>query len=61
LTKYYIDNNIDVAICDHFADACVEAAKMLNLSFIVTGTLDLSQGIVKSTNISQCVANITLV
>lgn len=41
---YFIENNIDVAICDHFAEACFDVCDALNIPFIVTSTMDMTQG-----------------
>ncbi|KAI8973694.1 hypothetical protein BDF20DRAFT_883645 [Mycotypha africana] len=40
---YFIRNNVDVVLCDHFADACLEAALSLKLPFIVTSTILLNE------------------
>ncbi|KAI8968528.1 hypothetical protein BDF20DRAFT_896890 [Mycotypha africana] len=41
--QYFIDNNIDLALCDHFSDACMDAATVLRIPFIYTGSLDLTK------------------
>ncbi|KAI7889146.1 uncharacterized protein EV154DRAFT_467773 [Mucor mucedo] len=38
--SYFESNRIDLALCDHFVDACVDAANTLSIPFIVTSTLD---------------------
>lgn len=42
--QFFIDNSIDVALCDHFADACVDAATNLSIPYIVTAAMDLTRG-----------------
>lgn len=42
--QFFIDNRIDVALCDHFADACVDAATNLTIPYIVTAAMDVTRG-----------------
>ncbi|GAN02803.1 UDP-glucoronosyl and UDP-glucosyl transferase [Mucor ambiguus] len=49
----YFSNKIDLAICDHIAESCVEAAIASNLPFIVTATADYTKG-VYSIHETQC-------
>ncbi|KAI9476185.1 MAG: hypothetical protein EXX96DRAFT_507204 [Benjaminiella poitrasii] len=39
--EYFINYNIDLAMCDHFAEACIEAATTLNIPYIVTTAVDI--------------------
>lgn len=41
--QFFIDNQIDVALCDHFADACVDAATNLSVPYIITAALDITK------------------
>ncbi|KAI8982161.1 hypothetical protein BDF20DRAFT_834807 [Mycotypha africana] len=40
---YFNRNNVDVVLCDHFADACSKATLSLKLPFIVTSTILLNE------------------
>jgi hypothetical protein len=42
--EYFINNHIDLALCDHFGDSCIEAASSLNIPYIVTTSIDLTKG-----------------
>jgi len=42
--EYFESNSIDLAICDHFSDACYSAAELLNIPYIVTSTLPITKG-----------------
>lgn len=44
LKEYFRDSKVDLALCDHFTDTCVDAARYLKIPFVVTSTLDLSSG-----------------
>lgn len=44
--NFFAENHIDLVICDHIAESCVEAAIASNLPFIVTSTADYTKGIV---------------
>jgi hypothetical protein len=35
---------IDLVICDHFVDSCIEAARSRNISFVITSTLAIAPG-----------------
>ncbi|KAI8643021.1 hypothetical protein BD408DRAFT_431766 [Parasitella parasitica] len=41
--EYFKDNGIDLAICDHFSDACYSAANMLNIPYIITLAVPLTK------------------
>ncbi|KAK4513390.1 uncharacterized protein ATC70_005388 [Mucor velutinosus] len=41
--KFFESNDIDLAICDHFSDACYSAADMLRIPYIVTSTLPITK------------------
>ncbi|KAL7328265.1 hypothetical protein PS15p_206559 [Mucor circinelloides] len=41
--QYFIDAKIDVALCDHFADACVDVATNLSIPYIVTAAMDVTK------------------
>ncbi|KAI8342883.1 hypothetical protein EDC96DRAFT_578480 [Choanephora cucurbitarum] len=41
--NYFIDYEIDTAICDHFADSCVEAATSLNIPYIITSSMEITK------------------
>ncbi|KAL7315288.1 hypothetical protein PS15m_006754 [Mucor circinelloides] len=41
--EYFESNSIDLAICDHFSDACYSAAELLNIPYIVTSTLPITK------------------
>ncbi|KAI8636692.1 hypothetical protein BD408DRAFT_355160 [Parasitella parasitica] len=41
--QFFIDNRIDVALCDHFADPCVEAATNLSIPYIITAAMDTTK------------------
>ncbi|KAL0142477.1 hypothetical protein V8B55DRAFT_1498356 [Mucor lusitanicus] len=41
--QFFIDNKIDVALCDHFADACVDVATNLSIPYIVTAAMDVTK------------------
>lgn len=43
---FFAENQIDLVICDHIAESCVEAAIASNLPFIVTATADYTKGTV---------------
>lgn len=58
--QYFIDAKIDVALCDHFADACVDVATNLSIPYIVTAAMDVTKGMYlrllttsQSTNLDQ--------
>ncbi|KAI8365753.1 hypothetical protein BD560DRAFT_401581 [Blakeslea trispora] len=40
---YFILKEIDVAICDHFGEACVNAATTLNIPYIITSSMDFTK------------------
>jgi hypothetical protein len=42
--EYFTNNKIDLALCNQFGDACVEAASVLNIPYIVTTALDITKG-----------------
>lgn len=42
--EYFENNNIDLAICDHFSDACYSAAKMLDIPYIITAAIPITEG-----------------
>ncbi|OBZ90672.1 Anthocyanidin 3-O-glucosyltransferase 7 [Choanephora cucurbitarum] len=41
--NYFLANDIDVAICDHFGEACVDAATTLSIPYIVTSSMDFTK------------------
>ncbi|KAL7321826.1 hypothetical protein PS15m_001554 [Mucor circinelloides] len=41
--NFFAENHIDLVICDHIAESCVEAAIASNLPFIVTATADYTK------------------
>ncbi|KAI7901476.1 uncharacterized protein BX663DRAFT_437558 [Cokeromyces recurvatus] len=43
LNKYFRDNNVDLVLCDHFAESCLEAATSLNIPYIVTSTFEMTK------------------
>jgi len=56
--KFFESNDIDLAICDHFSDACYSAADMLRIPYIVTSTLPITKGIrTLSIGMKQCFAD----
>lgn len=46
--RFFAENQIDLVICDHIAESCVEAAIASNLPFIVTATADYTKGMYRS-------------
>ncbi|GAN04448.1 UDP-glucosyl transferase family protein [Mucor ambiguus] len=40
--EFFESNNIDLAICDHFSDACYTAADLLHIPYVVTSTLSIT-------------------
>jgi hypothetical protein len=42
--EYFENNNIDLAICDHFSDACYSAAKLLDIPYIITVAIPITKG-----------------
>lgn len=44
MLSYFQDNKIDLALCDHFVGACVDAATTYNIPYIVTATFDSTSG-----------------
>lgn len=42
--EYFENNNIDLAICDHFSDACYSAAKLLDIPYIITAAVPITKG-----------------
>lgn len=42
--KYFENNNIDLAICDHFSDACYSAAELLDIPYIITTAIPITKG-----------------
>ncbi|KAI8073485.1 uncharacterized protein B0P05DRAFT_604795 [Gilbertella persicaria] len=40
---YFISHKIDVAICDHFGETCVDAATSLNIPYIITSSMELTK------------------
>lgn len=45
LLRYFENNKIDLALCDYFMIACVDAATTFGIPYIVTCALDPSKGI----------------
>ncbi|KAI9475697.1 MAG: hypothetical protein EXX96DRAFT_540281 [Benjaminiella poitrasii] len=41
--EYFTNYNVDLALCDHFSQSCIEAAKALNIPYIVTSTLEITK------------------
>lgn len=42
--NYFKDTNTDVVMCDHFLEACIDAAKVMKLPVIITAAMDMSSG-----------------
>ncbi|KAF1802140.1 hypothetical protein V8B55DRAFT_1477376 [Mucor lusitanicus] len=40
--EFFESNDIDLAICDHFSDACYTAADLLHIPYIITSTLPIT-------------------
>ncbi|KAI8369805.1 hypothetical protein EDC96DRAFT_503447 [Choanephora cucurbitarum] len=40
---YLIENKVDLAICDHFADSCVDAARFVGVPYVIATTPTLSE------------------
>ncbi|CAO3607354.1 unnamed protein product [Mucor hiemalis] len=40
--NYFKDTNTDVVMCDHFLEACIDAAKVMKLPVIITAAMDMS-------------------
>ncbi|KAI8373522.1 hypothetical protein EDC96DRAFT_498624 [Choanephora cucurbitarum] len=42
---YLIENEVDLALCDHFAEACVDAAVSIGIPFVITTTPAVTDGV----------------
>ncbi|CEP15610.1 hypothetical protein [Parasitella parasitica] len=40
--EYFEEHDVDLAICDHFSDACYSAANMLDIPYIITASMPLT-------------------
>ncbi|KAI8331114.1 hypothetical protein BD560DRAFT_494174 [Blakeslea trispora] len=41
--NYFIAHEIDVVICDHFAEVCVDAANAVKIPYIITATMEITK------------------
>lgn len=44
LLDYFKRNEVDLALCDHFMEVCIDAATTLNIPYIVTSSLEFTSG-----------------
>ncbi|KAI8380716.1 hypothetical protein BD560DRAFT_386907 [Blakeslea trispora] len=43
LQKHFIENKVDLALCDHFADACIDAAVSVGIPFSITAVMPMTK------------------
>ena len=44
-TEYFKSNDIDLAVCDHYADPCYSAASLLNIPYVITSAFPITEGV----------------